>query len=279
MTPGAFRLMPRVAAIACVTGLVMATLTLAANSTLSSPAPVAPPPAAVALEPLVVPDVRRQAYVFAKGTLEQGGFAWRVEGSVAGFAANVVASQTPAAGTRVVADGAPIVVLRLARNGAHAQEGTPENVAPYPGKPARIFGAAKPKKKAVAVLAPKAEPAKAAAASPKPAASRAYRMRKPAFVVAGAPREPLDEIALDVRATQLAAWIEAHPKRTPQGVNHWLYQHNWIVTGAGFGWYGGAKALQTLVAIDARVQTLWGVGGKSEQLARRVLAEVQTRSH
>ena len=27
-------------------------------------------------------------------------------------------------------------------------------------------------------------------------------------------------------------------------VNHWLYQHNWIVTGAGFGWSHGAEALQ-----------------------------------
>ena len=33
-------------------------------------------------EILVVPDVRRQAYVFAKGILQDAGFAWKVEGSV-----------------------------------------------------------------------------------------------------------------------------------------------------------------------------------------------------
>lgn len=273
--------MPRVAVIACAIGLVMATLTLAASSTLSSPVPPAAKPAAAALEPLVVPDVRRQAYVFAKGTLEQGGFAWRVEGGVSGFAANVVVSQTPAAGTRVVADGAPIVVLRLARNSAYAQEGTPENVAPYPGKPARVFGAVK-KKTAAAVApasAPKAELAKAVAASQKPAAAKAQARRKPAFVVVGAPKEPFDELALGIRAKRLAAWVEAHPERTPQGVNHWLYQHSWVVTGARFGWSGGAEALRALAAVDARVQKLWGVGAQSEQLARRALAEVESRSH
>jgi hypothetical protein len=62
-------------------------------------------------------------------------------------------------------------------------------------------------------------------------------------------------------------------------VNHWLYQHNWIVTGARFGWADGAKALQTLITIDRRVQKLWGVGKQSEQVARHALAEVEARSH
>ena len=31
---------------------------------------------------LTVPDVTRQAFVFAKGTLEDSGFAWKVAGSV-----------------------------------------------------------------------------------------------------------------------------------------------------------------------------------------------------
>ena len=140
--------MPRAAAIACGVGLFMATLAYAASSTLSPPAAApAAPVVAAAPEPLVVPDVRKQAYVFAKGTLEQGGFAWRVEGGVAGFAANVVVSQSPAPGTRLVPDGAPTVVLRLSRNSAYKQEGMPENVSPYPGKVARVFGATKPKPK------------------------------------------------------------------------------------------------------------------------------------
>lgn len=271
--------MPRAAAIACGVGLFTATFTFAASSTLSAPATPPVTTAAAAPEPLVVPDVRKQAYVFAKGTLEQDGFAWRVEGSVEGFAANVVVSQSPSPGTRLVPDGAPIVVLRLSRNGAYKQEGTPENVSPYPGTPARLVGAK-----------PKAEPAKAvaAAAAPKPAratkpaaakpAAKPATARKPAFTVAGAPKEPADEIPLTARAKQLAAWVEAHPQRTPANVNHWLYQHNWIVTGARFGWSNGAEALRVLVAVDARVQSLWGVGAQSRQLARSVLAHVEASS-
>jgi hypothetical protein len=65
---------------------------------------------------------------------------------------------------------------------------------------------------------------------------------------------------------------------TAANVNHWLYQHNWIVTGARFGWADGAEALRILVSVDRRVQELWSVGGPSERLARRALAEVETRS-
>jgi hypothetical protein len=237
-------------------------------------------PVAAEPEPLVVPDVRKQAYVFAKGSLEQNGFAWRVEGSVPGFAANVVVSQSPAPGARVIADGAPIVVLRLSRNGSYKQEGVPENVSPYAGKPARLVGAVQPKPKpartTAAAVAPK--PAKVEPkAKPKPAAAAASR--KPAFAVAGAPAEPLDEMLLNVRAKQLAAWVEKHPRRSRAGVDHWLYQHNWIVTGAGFGWANGAQALRTLIAVDERVQRLWGVGAQSERIARRTLTEVEARSH
>jgi hypothetical protein len=257
MTAGVIGRLPRVGVIVCAIGLVTGTLAFAANSTLSSPTTPAAAPVAAELEPLVVPDVRKQAYVFAKGSLEQGGFAWRVEGSVPGFAANVVVSQSPAPGARVIADGAPIIILRLSRNGSYKQEGIPENVSPYAGKPARLVGAVQPKRK----------PAAAAAA------------RKPAFTVAGAPAEPLDEIVLSARAQQLAAWVEKHPRRSRAGVDHWLYQHNWIVTGAGFGWANGAQALRTLIAVDERVQRLWGVGAQSEQVARRTLAEVEKRSH
>ncbi len=272
--------MPRAAAIACGVGLCMATIAYAASSTVSTPtATPATPVVAAAPDPLVVPDVRKQAYVFAKGTLEQHGFAWRVEGGVPGFAANIVVSQSPVPGTRLVPDGAPTIVLRLSRNGAYKQEGVPENVSPYPGKAARVFGVAKPKpRKAQPAAAVKTAPVAKPAAKPttKPAAKPS--VRKPAFTVAGASKEPTDEILLSVRAKRLAAWVEAHPQRTPANVNHWLYQHNWIVTGAGFGWSDGAEALRTLVAIDARVQKLWGVGARSEQIARHALTEVEARS-
>jgi hypothetical protein len=83
---------------------------------------------------------------------------------------------------------------------------------------------------------------------------------------------------LTERAKRLAAWVEAHPKRTPKAVDHWLYQHNWIVTGARFGWADGAAALRTLVAVDRRVQELWSVGARSELAAQRALSYVEARS-
>jgi hypothetical protein len=274
MTAGVIGRLPRVGVIVCAICLVTGTLAFAATSTLSSPASPAVTPVAAEPEPLVVPDVRKQAYVFAKGSLEQGGFAWRVEGSVPGFAANVVVSQSPAPGVRVIADGAPIVVLRLSRNGSYKQEGVPENVSPYVGKPARLAGAVQPKPKPARTTAVTAAP-KPAKAKPR---SKPVASRKPAFAVAGAPAEPLDEILLSVRAKQLAAWVEKHPRRSRAGVDHWLYQHNWIVTGAGFGWADGAAALRTLIAVDNRVQKLWGVGAQSEQVARQTLAKVEERS-
>ena len=280
MPAGVFGRLPRVGVIACAIALVTGTLAFAASSTLSTPPTPAAAPVASTPEPLVVPDVRKQAYVFAKGSLEQNGFAWRVEGSVPGFAANVVVSQSPQPGARVIADGAPIVVLHLSRNGSYAQEGLPENASPYAGKPARLVGSVTPKP---AKAKPKPARATAAAApkpaAPKPTASKpAAAARKPAFAVAGAPAEPADEITLSARAKRLAAWVEKHPRRSLANVDHWLYQHNWIVTGAQFGWAHGAEALRTLVAVDAHVQKLWGIGDQSELVARNALAEVEERS-
>ena len=53
--------------------------------------------------------------------------------------------------------------------------------------------------------------------------------RPPAFVVPGAPKEPLDEITLTARAQKLDAWLAKHPQKTDANVQHWLYQHAWIV--------------------------------------------------
>jgi hypothetical protein len=50
------------------------------------------------------------------------------------------------------------------------------------------------------------------------------------------------------------------------------------VTGAQFGWAHGGEALRTLIAVDARVQKLWGIGDQSELVARNALAEVEERS-
>ena len=276
MTAVSFARVPTIAAIVVVAMLATTTLTLAASS--NGPVPVETAHTEVEQPFLVVPDVRRQAYVFAKGSLEQAGFAWRVSGPVRGFAANMVSSQAPAPGTRVVADGAPIINLQLSRNSSYEQQGLPENASPYKGRPVKLLVT---KRKVRAALPPATTPAPTAAPVAKPATKpkRATKpaLRKPAFAVSGAPVEPSDEMTLTARAKQLDAWLKTHETRSPRNVNHWLYQHNWIVTGAGFGWSGGAEALRVLIQVDERAQKLWGVGGKSEQVARRTLAEVKAR--
>ncbi len=117
-------------------------------------------------------------------------------------------------------------------------------------------------------------------ASPRPVPRRPLRPpgRAPAFRVAGAPREPQGEIALPVRARRLEAWLT--PRRSPSRANvrHWLYQHAWIVSGARFGWWHGAAALRTLIRVDRRLESRWGIGHRSEALARRALAEVESKA-
>jgi hypothetical protein len=278
-------LLPRVVALTAILVLGSATISFAAENTLLAPAPKAEP-AAVPAPPLVsVPDVRHQAYVFAKGTLEERGFAWRVAGAVQGYPANTVVSQTPAPGTRVVDTGLPTIVLGLARNGTYAQEGTPENASPYDGTAIRFLRpkvkakpAAKPQPKPAAKPQPKPKAKPRPTAKPKPAAAKAKAMRPRAFVAAGAPAEPQDEIALPERATRLEAWLRAHPKPTNANVRHWLYQHQWIVTGARFGWWHGEEALERLIRIDEQVQRGWDVGARSEAAARRALAVVRAQS-
>jgi hypothetical protein len=96
--------------------------------------------------------------------------------------------------------------------------------------------------------------------------------------VAGAPREPLDEIALPVRARRLEAWLAPRRAMTRVNLRHWLYQHSWIVTGARYGWWQGAAALRTLIRVDRRVESRWGVGYRSEAVARRALDEVESKA-
>ena len=81
-------------------------------------------------------------------------------------------------------------------------------------------------------------------------------------------------MTLPARAVRLDAWL-AKRERTPANVQHWLYQHAWIVTGAKFGWWHGAQALQTLVAVDRKVERMWGVGRRSELVARNAQAYVR----
>ena len=265
--------LPRLAVVGAVLLLASATLAIGAAKHMAAVPKGAPAPVTAAT--VVVPDVTGQAFVFAKGTLEDTGFAWKVVGNVHGYAANKVASQTPPAGTKLRDTGAPTITVTLARSG-YPEQGEPEDVSPYVGTSVQRIGLrsvaavpAAPKKTAPVTKTPVAAKTKPAAAAPS--------KRPPAFAVANAPKEPLDEMPLPQRAHLLSAWIASHPKPTAATVRHFLYQHSWIVTGAQFGWWHGAEALHELIAADRVAQTRWGIGRRSELVARRALAEVEAR--
>jgi hypothetical protein len=284
-------LLPRVFVIVIVALLATATITFAAETTGTPPA--TPPAEPTAPKILLVPDVRGQAYVFAKSTLEEGGFAWHVAGGAPGYAANTVSGQSPAPGSRVYDTGAPTISLTLRTNPRYPRAGEPESNSPFSGTPVKYVGAvakakpkAKPKVKAKVkhpakpkpkkhAAKPRPKPAKPKPAKPKPNPASA---RPAAFVVPGARAEPLDEIPLTERATNLDHWLSSHRSPTNDNVRYWLYQHSWIVTGAKLGWWHGAQALETLIAVDQKVEQQWKLGHKSEQVARAALAEVRSKS-
>jgi hypothetical protein len=275
-------LLPRVAAIALFALGATAGLTYAAGSGIgTSTAPATAQPVTQAT--IVVPDVRNEAFVFAKSALEDAGLAWKVAGSVHGYAANTVVSQSPEPGTKLIDAGSPLVTLTLKRNQGYAQAGQPSDVSPYAASaPQRADLAVRPLPAAPtppATAAPTtAQTTTAATPAPaKPAAAKAVA-RKPDFVVPGARKEPADEIPLTRRAANLAAWLAAHPKPTDAAVKHWLYQNEWIVTGARLGWWHGAAALRTLIAVDERAQARWGIGAKSEAAARAALGYVEAQA-
>ena len=90
--------------------------------------------------PLVVPDVRGLAFVFAKGLLEDDGFAWKVTGAVHGYPANTVVTQDPAPGTRVDDVGEPLVTVTLEKTKGYPQTGEPEDRSPYGGGKPKLAG-------------------------------------------------------------------------------------------------------------------------------------------
>jgi hypothetical protein len=275
-------ILPRFAIVTFVFLFATAAVTFAAGKQIASnpgkkaaAAPAAPPT-------LVVPDVRNQAFVFAKGSLEDAGFAWRVAGSVHGFAANTVTAQSPAAGVRVIDTGAPLVTVTLLRNARYSEHGAPEDASLLRGTkiqladiPASPIVPARPAKPAAKKAAPLAPPKVVA---PKKQKVTAVTKRPPAFVIQGARKEPLNELPLPDRARLLGRFIEANPRPTSANVKYWLYQHEWIVVGAKLGWWHGAEALRILIGVDAKAQTRWGVGSRSAEVARRALAGVEARA-
>jgi PASTA domain-containing protein len=286
-------LLPRLLALTVIWLLGAATYTLAADTPPGSQGEDAPEQAQTAPKPdvLTVPDVRRKAYVFAKGILQDAGFAWRVQGDVKGYAANTVSVQNPAPGTRVIDNGAPIVVLGLARNTAYGESGLPENTASYKGtrivllsdwvgEQTRGTSSETTAETAPTTTAPAPTTAPTTTA-PEPtttAEEEPEETRKPDFEVAGAPAEPADEITLPARARALQRRVGAAETSSRRLVSFWLYQHSWIVTGARFGWHDGAEALRILIQVDRSLERRFGYGAKSEAVARRALAYVEAQA-
>ncbi len=278
-------LLPRLLALTVIWLLGAATFTLAAEK--KSPAAKGAAASATA-QPnvLVVPDVRGKAYVFAKGILQDAGFAWRVQGPVQGYAANVVTYQSPAPRARVIDNGAPTVTLRLLKNSAYGERGLPENDAPFVGT--RVVYLSDWRKQRAA----SEEPTTTVATTTTPATTTTTtapttteeapppepKRRKPDFVVEGARPEPANEMSLPARARMLHRRVDAAGKPTPHLVNFWLYQHAWIVTGARFGWHDGAEALRTLIKVDESLQRRFDFGARSEAVARNALAYVRAKT-
>src|SRR5207302_9553382 len=123
-------------------------------------------PAPVAVATVVVPDVRGQAFVFAKGTREDSGLAWKVVGTVHGYAVDKVAKQTPAAGTKLKDTGAPTITITLQRT-SYPEKGEPEDVSPYIGTSVEPIGL----KPAAVVPSTAPAPVPAPAVTPKPTKS------------------------------------------------------------------------------------------------------------
>jgi hypothetical protein len=284
-------LLPRFLALTVIWLLGAATYTLAADTV-----PIAKheKKAEAAAKPhvLTVPDVRKKAYVFAKGILQDAGFAWRVDGNVKGFSANTVTVQRPAPGTKVIDNGAPLVVLSLSRNTTYGESGLPENSAPY--KATRVVLVSDWARDQIepttsgetettstetgaTTTAPAATTTEPAATTTEPE-QPGEKTRKPDFEVAGAPVEPANEMPLPERARALEHRLAGKGKPSQRLINFWLYQHSWIVTGARFGWHDGAQALRILIKVDQSLERRFGFGARSEVLARRALAYVEAQA-
>jgi hypothetical protein len=281
-------LLPRLLALTVIWLLGAATFTLAAEK---KPAAKTPTPASKPARPdlLTVPDVRGKAYVFAKGILQDAGFAWQVRGSVQGYAANLVVEQKPAPGFRVVDTGAPIVGVRLLKNSRYSQSGLPENQAPYEGTAimtlsewnrlhARSEEPSTTTTAATTTTATTTATTSATTTAESPPPPKPSKTRKPDFTVPGAPAEPADEITLPERARRLARRVDTASRPSRRLVNFWLYQHAWIVTGARFGWHDGAEALRILIKVDNTLERRWDFGARSEAGARAALAYVEAKA-
>jgi hypothetical protein len=309
-------LAPRLIALVVLWLLAFAGYTLAADGGQ----PTTPPTESKAAKPsapatLTVPDVRGKPYVFAKGILQDAGFAWKVSGSVHGYAANTVANQKPAPSLRVVDNGAPTVVLVLARNADYAERGVPENAAPFAGTAVvslsqwraahlstgestttetepQTTDSTPTQPEATASQPTESTPTESTTTEPQATESQPTetapgsggndaepKSRKPDFVVKGAPAEPAHEMPLPARARLLERQVDAASRSSKALVRHWLYQHSWLVTGARFGWADGDKALEVLLRVDRKLERRFGYGARSARVVQQALAYVRRHEH
>jgi len=273
-------LAPRLAALVLIWLLAATSITFAAGGSETQQSPAQTGTGGEKPEVIVVPDVRGQTFVFAKGILQDAGLAWRVDGPVKGYAANTVATQDPAAGTRVVDNGAPTVIVRLQRNPDYPERGLPENASAYPGTPVvllRDWQLAQPTETGPlpTTTAPAATTAPTETAPVEEQPEREYRT--PDFEVTGAPPEPADELPLPERALMVERRLAGDRRPGRRLIGFWLYQHSWIVTGASFGWKDGDEALRIIIRVDESLERRFGFGAKSAAVARRALAEVERR--
>jgi len=226
----------------------------------------------------IVPGVVGQPYVFAESSLQQEGFGWKVAGPVAGWAGVIVSSQSPLPGTRVVDTGAPLVTLRLTKPKDYITQGTPENSSPYKGTkivlPTDLTGTGQSTTSARTTTTSTFSITSGKTTTktmPTTTKTTPAQTRPPAFKIAGSTPEPLDEIPLPQRAKNLNTWLDSHHTASAANERYWLFQHAWIASGAKFGWWHGAQALEILIAVDKRVEALWNLGSKSEAEARSAL--------
>jgi len=124
---------------AVLVALTMTAITYAAGRRLAF-VPTRVASQATTILTVTVPDVRRESFVFAKGQLQDAGFAWRVTGRVHGYPANMVVSQTPAPGTKLIDTGAPLITLTLEQNKQYGPQGEPQDTSPYAATANKLAG-------------------------------------------------------------------------------------------------------------------------------------------
>ena len=188
-------------------------------------------------------------------------------------------SRRPRART-LVDTGAPTVSLTLARTGGYRERGRArERLAVSPGDCRPHFGGrACVRRRGRTRGGSRSRSAAQAEAASRRRAKR-DRAAAPAFAVAGAPKEPLDEITLPARARAARrlgrASTRSRPRRTSTTGSTSTPGSSPAPASAG---PTATRRSSVLIAVDREVERAWGVGSKSRAEAEQALAEVRKRT-